>query len=95
MARKVNQVEVAPTKFSKVPYMVVDGFEIKKGDLIKIKNEYGTKFKFDCITTNTETGVFWVDCFEMHRNQCGNYRSFAVDRVKRIPQRGKRAKRVS
>jgi hypothetical protein len=95
MARKVKQAEVAPTKFSREYSMIINGFEINSGDMIKIKDEYGTVFKFDCITTNIETGSFWVDCFEMFRGKASQYRSFSMDRVKRIAKRGKRAKRVN
>lgn len=74
--------------------MIVDGFEIIRGDIIKIAGEYGVKFKFDSLVTNMETGSKWIDCFEIHRGVSHSYRSFATDRVKRIPQRGKRSKRV-
>jgi hypothetical protein len=74
--------------------MEYGNFTIEKGDLIKISGEYGVKFKFVSITTNTETGAFWVDCTETYRGQSGPMRSFTVDRVKRIPKkRGKRVKK--
>ena len=93
--KKRNVVESAPTKFKHEPtYVTPDGFEINQGDLIKIKGEYGVKFKFKHITTNTDTGSFWIDCFEVARGQVGAFRSFHVDKLKRVPQRGKRAKRV-
>ena len=93
--KKRNAVELAPTKFSyETTYVTPDGFEINQGDLIKIKGEYGVKFKFKHITTNTETGVSWIDCFEVSRGQVGAFRSFYKSQLKRIPQRGKRAKRV-
>jgi len=83
------------TKLTYEPtFLTKDGFEINKGDFIKITGEYGTRFKFQYITTNTESGSTWVDCFEMHRGQAGAFRSFNTDRIKRIPTRGKRAKRV-
>jgi hypothetical protein len=87
MARKRNTTPAIETNFSRVYELQVGNFTIVKGDLIKIAGEYGTRFKFDSITTNKTTGAFWVDCFEMHRGQTGNFRSFAVDRVKRIPKR--------
>lgn len=93
--KKRNAIAVADTKFSHETTLVTaDGFEIKQGDLIKIKGEYGVKFKFWSFTTNTESGASWIDCFETYRGASGSFRSFAVDRLKRIPQRGKRAKRV-
>lgn len=75
-------------------YVTQDGFEISSGDLIKVHGEYGTRFKFRSLTTNTETNSQWIDCFEVFRGQVGAFRSFKTERVKRIPTRGKRAKRV-
>lgn len=93
--KKRNITDPAPTKFSyETTYVTPDGFEINQGDLIKIKGQYGIKFKFSNVTTNTETGVSWIDCFEVSRGQVGAFRSFYKSQLKRIPQRGKRAKRV-
>ena len=91
---KRNSVPVQPTHFSTEPYMEIDGFAIYAGDIIKIKGEYGSSFKFIGITTNNNTGAFWVDCFEISRGVCSAYRSFKQERVKRVPVRRKRAKRV-
>lgn len=95
MARRKNTVVVQESGLETVPYMEVDGFPINGGDLIKIKGEYGVKFKFVGITTNTRTGSTWVDCFEIFRGKPNQFRAFKEDRIKRIPQRGKRAKRVN
>lgn len=94
MARKSIQSQVQQTKFQRAPeYVNSDGFTITKGDLLKVKGEYGVRFQFDSLTTNTETGATWVDCFEMFRGKASQYRSFSLDRVKRIPK--KRVKNVS
>jgi hypothetical protein len=93
VARKKTTAPV-DTKFKRDDKVHIDGFEISRGDIIKIVGEYGLKFKFDSVVTNTETGSVWVDCFELYRGQSHSYRSFQVDRVKRIPQKGKRGKRV-
>jgi hypothetical protein len=74
---------------------MIDGFEIVKDDMFKVKGEYGSRFKFYSLTTNIETGAQWIDCFEIVRGQLGAFRSFKSDRIKRIPQKGKRAKRVN
>lgn len=90
MARR-KKVEAKPTKFSRVYEMPFGNFTIERGELIKIKDEWGVKFKFESITTNTETGAQWVDCFEVYKQQAGCFRAFDIDRVKRIPKRrGKR-----
>jgi hypothetical protein len=93
--RKTIQTEAAPTKFLREPQISIDGFTISQGDLFKVKGEYGNKFKFIAFITNLETGSQWVDCFEVIRGQIGVLRSFKSDRIKRIPQKGKRAKRVN
>jgi hypothetical protein len=85
--RKVNTSEPIVTNFSRVYEMEYGNFTIEKGDLIKISGEYGTKFKFLSITTNITTGATWVDCIETYRGQPGAFRSFAIDRVRRIPKK--------
>ena len=94
MARR-NKAVVAPSHFVTEPYMELDGFAINAGDTIKVKGEYGTKFKFVGVTTNELTGSQWVDCFEIFRGKAQQFRAFKEDRIKRVPQRGKRAKRVN
>jgi hypothetical protein len=91
MKRKTPSA-VLETKFAKVPEMEIDGFIISQGDLIKVKGEYGVRFKFSSLTTNTDSGAQWVDCFEVFRGQVGAFRSFKSDRIKRIPK--KRVKKV-
>jgi hypothetical protein len=95
MVRTKKESPVSPTKFLREPEIMIDGFKITQGDLFKVKGEYGVKFKFSGLVTNLETGSQWVDCFEVVRGQVGALRSFKSDRIKRIPQRGKRAKRVN
>jgi hypothetical protein len=91
MPRRTKVVESKPTKFFRYPEIEVDGFIIEKGELIKVKDEWGMRFKFDSLVTNTETGAQWVDCFEVYKQRTGCLRSFKLDRVKRIPKRrGKR-----
>lgn len=87
MARRRDVAPVAPTKFERQFSIEVDGFPIESGEMIKIKGEYGMRFKFHSLVTNTDTGVQWIDCFENHRGQSGCYRSFRIDRIKRIPKR--------
>ena len=93
--KRTTQTEPTPTKFLRNPEISIDGFTISQGDLFKVKGEYGNKFKFLGLITNLETGSQWVDCFEVVRGQVGALRSFKSDRIKRIPQKGKRAKRVN
>jgi hypothetical protein len=91
---KRKKIELPPTKFFRYPELTIDNFTIERGELIKIKDEWGMRFKFDSLVTNTETGSQWVDCFEVHRGRTGCLRAFKIDRVKRIPKRrGKNVKR--
>jgi hypothetical protein len=93
--KKRDSVGPAPTNFNyDFTYVTTDGFTISKGDLIKIRGEYGVKFTFHSLTTNKVTGSEWIDCFEVSRGQVGALRSFRIERLKRIPTRGKRGKRV-
>lgn len=94
--RKVEYTgSVINDPFERVYEMSSGNFTIERGDLIKITGEYGTKFRFESITTNPVNGATWVDCFEMFRGQCGPYRSFSIDRVKRIPKRRPRKAKVN
>ena len=86
---------IQPSHFVTEPYMEVNGFPVEAGDIIKVQGEYGCKFKFVGITTNTLTGSSWVDCFELMRGVPSVYRSFKQDRIKRVPKKGTRSKRVS
>lgn len=92
MPRKRKSSTPSASKFHRVPEMQIGNFTISRGDTIKIVGEHGTKFKFDNVVTNTETGSQWIDCFELHKGAVGAMRSFRMDRVKRIPNR--RVKRM-
>jgi hypothetical protein len=89
MSRK-KKIEIPPTKFSRVYEIEVGNFIIKPGDVFKIHGEHGLKFQFHSFVTNTETGVQWVDCFELEKGIPRIWRSFALDRVRRIPEKRKR-----
>jgi hypothetical protein len=95
MARK-KATQVQETKFNHEPTAIINGNEFNAGDIIKIQGEYGMKFKFHSIVTNKETGAQWIDCFELQKGLTSSYRSFALDRVRRIPKkRGKRVNRTT
>jgi hypothetical protein len=95
VARSRRESLVSPTDFSTEPSFELNGFIINAGDIVKVDGEYGSRFKVQGITTNAKTGSQWIDCFEIQRGQLGALRSFKPDRIKRIPQKGKRAKRVN
>lgn len=86
--KKKTQPDIAETNLKKVPEVTLeDGKTIYQGDIIKIRGEYGSKFKFSSLTINTTTGAEWIDCFEVSRGQIGAFRSFKSDRIKRIPKK--------
>jgi hypothetical protein len=93
--RRRKATDIQPTNFETIPYMEINGFEVNAGDIVKVRGEYGVSFKFIGVTKNTLTGSEWVDCFEIFRGKAQQFRAFKPERIKRIPQRGKRAKRVS
>ena len=95
MVRSRREALVSPTDFSTESSFEINGFVINAGDTVKVEGEYGSRFKVQGLTTNAKTGSQWVDCFEVSRGQIGALRSFKPDRIKRIPQKGKRAKRVN
>jgi hypothetical protein len=76
-------------------YTMPDGRLIERGEVIKIKGIYATKFKFFEYVRRTDTGVDWIDCFELDKGvHCGQ-RSFRVDRIKPLPKaRRKRKKKM-
>ena len=94
--KKVKASKPQTTKFSREYSLQFGNFTIAKGDIIKIDGEHGLKFQFDSLVTNTETGVSWVDCFEMDKGKPSSWRSFYPEKVKRIPtKRGRRKKNVA
>lgn len=95
MRRKSEYVmpEIAK-KFFRQYSVVLDGFELSPGDMFKVRGQHGGKFKFHSFVTNTDTGAEWVDCFEIMSGTTGPFRSFKLDKLKRLPNRGRRAKRV-
>jgi len=95
MVRQRNASESKPTHLFRFPEITVDGFLIERGDIIKIKDEWGKRFKFDNLVTNTITKAQWIDCYEVEKQRTGCLRSFKLDRVKRIPKRRKRARRAT
>jgi hypothetical protein len=79
----------------KVYEFEIGNFTILQGDIIRITGEYGLKFQFDCIVTNTRNGSVWVDCYELDKGRVRMLRAFTIDRIKRIPQRRPRKAKVN
>jgi hypothetical protein len=94
MSRQRIKSQISQTIFNTEPSFEINGFVINSGDLVRVNGEYGSKFKVRGLTTNTLTGSTWVDVFEVVRGITSQFRAFKIERIKRIPQKGKRAKRV-
>jgi hypothetical protein len=95
MSKKFKPVVSAMAqKFQTEDSVIIDGFEVVRDDIIKVKGQHGSKFKFRGFTTNVETGSSWIDCFELQKGLPGAFRSFSIEDVKRVPKKRKRAKRV-
>jgi hypothetical protein len=88
MSRR-NKTIIRDSKFDRKDTINIDGFDINSGDIIKIKGQYGSKFIFQSLTTNRETGVQWIDCIELDKGEPGAFRSFYPEYAKRIPKRRK------
>lgn len=84
MAKRIIAA-VAKSIFKREFEITVGSRVIAAGDVIKIDGEHGGRFKFHSLVTNTETGVQWIDCFELHKSVVSGWRSFRSDRIKLIP----------
>jgi len=80
-------------KYTKVGTITIDGHVIEQGEMIKIKGEYGSRFKFMSVTKNNDNGLEWVDCVEYEKGFPRAMRSFDKEKVKRIPKRRKHVER--
>ncbi len=67
-----------------------DGRVIEKDELIKISGEHGGRFKFFEYVIRNDSGVSWIDCFEIRSGVLCGWRSFRADRIKPMPKRRKR-----
>ena len=86
-----KKARVRDSIFSRETEIQVGTRTVVAGDIIKINGEYGSKFKFHSLVTNTVTGTQWIDCFEMQKGVTSAWRSFRSDRIKLIPiKRGRK-----
>lgn len=96
MGRRKKVVSPNQHIYNRVPYFTMeDGRVIEKDEIIKIKGEHGGKFKFLEHVTRTDSGIDWIDCFELRGGVLCGWRSFRTDRIKPMPKtRRKRRKKV-
>ena len=96
MGRRKKVVSPNHHLYNRVPHFTMpDGRIIEKDEIIKIKGEHGGKFKFVEHVTRTDSGIEWIDCFELRGSVLCGWRSFYPDRIKPMPKtRRKRRKKV-
>jgi len=74
-------------------YVLADGKVVKRGQVIRISGEHGGRFKFHSHVTHTDSGVEWIDCFELQKGIPSSWRSFRPEKIKVIPIRKRRNKK--
>ena len=97
MGRRKKVISLNAHLYHRVPhYTMPDGRIIEKDEVIKIQGEHGAKFKFLEHVTRTDTGIEWIDCFELRGGTLSGWRSFYPNRIKPLPKsRRKRSKKVA
>jgi hypothetical protein len=95
MARRKEIVSPFAHLYHREPFFIMpDGRVVERGEIIKIKGVYATKFKFFEHVRRIDSDIDWIDCFELEKGiQCGQ-RSFRCDRVNPLPK-AKRKRRKS
>jgi hypothetical protein len=63
---------------------------IEEGEVIKIAGEHGKKFQFKQYVQRSDTGVEWIDCYELEKGVFAGWRSFRPNRIKPLPKKRKR-----
>lgn len=88
MGRKKKVVGPNEHLYSRTPYYTMpEGRVIERGEIIKIDGEWGGRFRFHDHVVRTDTGVEWIDCFELVKGIPSAWRSFKVDRIKPIARK--------
>jgi hypothetical protein len=95
MSRRKKVISPNQHLYSRVPHFTTsENRYIERGDIIKIKGEWGTKFRFHEHVTRTDSGAEWIDCFEIEKGQVCGQRSFRKERVKALPKPKNKRKMV-
>lgn len=75
--------------------ITIDGGRvIQKGEVIKIKGINATKFVFKEHVRRTDSGIEWIDCFELDKGVSCGQRSFRTDRIKPLPKAKKKRNKI-
>jgi hypothetical protein len=93
MGRRKKVVSPNAHLYSRNPfYTLPDGRTIEKDEIIKIDGEWGGRFKFQEHVVRKDTGVEWIDCFEIQKGILCGWRSFKPDRIKALPKKRNKRK---
>ena len=97
MGRKKQVVSPLAHLYHREPtYTTPEGRTIEPGEIIKIKGEWGTKFKFiEYVRRTDDHAKEWIDCYELEKGQLCGYRSFKPDRIKALPKTKRRRSKKS
>lgn len=69
------------------PSLALPSRTIERGEEVRIRGERGVRFRFAGVSTNTETGATWIDCYEVFRGVGGVMRAFRLERLVPLPRR--------
>lgn len=87
MGRRKKVVSPFAHLYHREPFFAIEGGRvIERGEVIKIKGVHGTKFMFKQYTRRNDTGIDWIDCYELDRGTMCGERSFRTDRIKPLPK---------
>ena len=88
MSRRKKIISPNSNIYNRTPYyQLPNGKILESGDVIKIIGEYGTIFKFIEHVVKLDSGVEWIDCFQINRGIVCGWRSFRPDKIKILSKR--------
>jgi hypothetical protein len=95
MSRRKKIISPNSSIYNRTPYyQLPDGKMLESGETIKIVGERGTHFKFIEHVVKLDSGIEWIDCFQIDRGVMCGWRSFKPERIKVIPKKKVKTKNV-
>lgn len=88
MGRRKKVVSPNASLYIRTPFFTMpDGRVIEQNEIIKIDGEWGGKFRFKEHVVRKDTGIDWIDCFELDKGVTCGWRSFRTERIKPLPRK--------